>query len=173
MTEQLFENYWKHSFRTFYRTYFQELMAGALVGRWQRIDLIIVFFVAITASGSAISGGALWNQPGGKVAWATLAGIVSIASIAHAVAGVPSRLKQQEELRRAFAELRIDIDTFQQQLTIGLSDDQARSQFEHLRGRYRKLTGSASPDIVYTSKLSLKIQGQLNKILKAEGYIND
>jgi hypothetical protein len=173
MTKHIFEHYWNNSFKTYYRTYFQELVAGELVGRWQRIDLVIVFFVALTASGSAISGSALWNQPGGKVAWATLAGIVSLASIAHAVAGVPSRLKQQEELRRAFAELRIDIDSFQQELTIGITDEQARTQYEQLRARYKKLTGSASPDIVYTEKLSKKIQKGLDSIMAAEGYIHE
>jgi hypothetical protein len=173
MTQHIFENYWKNSFKTYYRTYFQELVAGELVGRWQRIDLIIVFFVALTASGSAISGSALWNQPGGKVAWATLAGVVSLASIVHATVGVPNRLKQQEELRRSFAELRIDIDSFQQELTIGITNEQARTQYDQLRGRYKKLTGSASPDIAYTQKLSKKIQKGLDSIMAAEGYINE
>lgn len=171
MSQNSKNTYWEPSFKTLYEAYFQELASGALVNRWERIHIITAFLVAVTASGSAVAGWAFWTEPGWRIIWAIIAGTACLISIGHGVLGVPGRIKEQEKLRRLFSELRIDIDTFRQQLTIGLDDDQASTQYDKLRHRLSQCTSGAHPEIAFTLGLRVKIQGDLNNILKKEGYI--
>lgn len=172
MSKEIIQTYWKPSFDTLYEAYFQELSSEALIGRWQRIDLSIAFLVATTASGSTIAGWILWSEPNWKSVWAIIAGIVSIAAIAHGVLGVPGRVKEQEELRREFCELRIDLETFRQQLNIDIDANQAYSQYTKLRERYSQIMGRAHPDnIAFRSGFRDEVQEKLNNILKEKVYI--
>jgi hypothetical protein len=68
----------KASLDTFYEAYFQELASGVLVGRWQRIDLTTSILVASTATGSTVTGWALWTMPGWKTLWVIAAGVATM-----------------------------------------------------------------------------------------------
>lgn len=170
MSRESIDAYWEPSFETLYQAHYQELASEALIRRWQRIDIGTGILVAATASGSAFAGWALWNQPHGKVIWAGIAGIASLASILHSVMGVPGRVKEQDELRRVFCELRVDLETFRQQLAIGLDSGQASGQYAKLRERLAQCMGRTRPDIGYTIGLRNQVQDQVNKRLKE--YIN-
>lgn len=102
--------------------------------------------------------------------WAGIAGIVSLASILHSVMGVLGRVKEQEELRRVFCELRVDLETFRQQLVIGLDSSKASGQYAKLRERLAQCMGRTRPDIGYTIGLRNRVQDQVNERLKE--YIN-
>jgi hypothetical protein len=109
MTKEDRETYWSLSFDTYYKAYYQELASQALAARWERIDVLTALLVAATASGSTLAGWALWSDVGWKVVWAGIAAVATITSILHGSLRVPSRLKEQEELRREFSGLRVDL----------------------------------------------------------------
>lgn len=172
MIQENIKDYLQPVFNTLYEAYYQELASESLIERWERIDLITAFLVAATTSGSAIAGWALWNTPTFKYVWAIIAAIASVASIAHGVIKVPTRVKEQEELRRIFAELRVDLETFWQQLRIGnIDNNTVRDKYEKLRERLSQCIGRTHPDIAYTIGFRKKIQDHLNKKLNDKGYI--
>ncbi len=70
---------WKASFKTYYNAYFQELVAKLLVSRWQVLDGFTKVLVALTATGSVVSGWALWSEPYLKTVWGVLAGSAALA----------------------------------------------------------------------------------------------
>lgn len=156
---------------TFYETYFQEKASRALLGRWQKIDVTTSILVASTATGSTVAGWTLWTLPTWKGVWIIAAGFAAVAAIVHGAMTVPSRVKDQEELRRGFSELRVDLETFLQQITINPSDADSAKRFETLRERYAQTISKAPPDIAYTKRLRLKVQGELNTELKERGYL--
>jgi hypothetical protein len=161
---------WQSSYETLYDTWYQELASEALLVRWERIDITASGLTGVTASGSAVAGWALWSDPGGKIVWAALAGIASVAAIAHGVLRVASRVKQQEELRRLFGVLRVDLETFRQLLT-GLTPTEAAAKYDVLRQRFGQCFAQAHPCIAYTRRLRNRVQSRLNEQLRAKGYM--
>ncbi len=159
------------SWETLYETYYQEIASESLAALWERTDVIVLFLVALTTSGSAVAGWALWSISGWKVLWIILAGIASIASIAHTSMRVPSRVKEQEELRNKFAKLRFDLETFWQELKIGLNEEQAKTRYKELREKASECIAQAHPDILYTMRFRRGIQERLNETLKQKGYL--
>lgn len=164
-------SYFENSFETFYDSYFQELASEALISKWQVIDKTTAFLVAATASGSALAGWALWNAPGWKMGWAAMAGIATVASIGHGVMGVPERVKTQAEVRRGFSKLRVDVETYRQRVKGGLEDGQVRQQYDELRERFGKLLSETPPDLIFGRRLRLKIQDELDCLLRKKGLI--
>ena len=173
MTKEDRETYWSLSFDTYYKAYYQELASQALAARWERIDVLTALLVAATASGSTLAGWALWSDVGWKVVWAGIAAVATITSILHGSLRVPSRLKEQEELRREFSGLRVDLDTFRQFLRIPETEapDHVKENYERLRQRLGSLWGRARPDIAYTGRLRDAVQKQLDEVLKEQGAI--
>lgn len=170
MSPTLKETLLKHGFTTFYEAYFQELSSQELVSRWQVIDMTTAFLIAVTASGSAVAGWALWTAPAGKFSWAVIAGITPVASIIHGVMGVPRQVKEQEDFRRRFCVIRVDGETYLQQLDAGLDEERARTALDELRKRLAQAVADVSPSVIFTKRFRRKIQGQLNELLKGRGY---
>ena len=161
--------YWKQSYETFYKVAFQEALSAALADRWLRADTVINILVAVTASSSAIAGWALWQQPGGNRIWLIIAGLVSILSIIHGGIQVPTRLKEQEDYRRQLSRLRVDLETFRQKLELGLGTVELfEKSYTELRSRYADLIYRAPSDIANTHRFRVKIQTQVNEVLKGE-----
>lgn len=171
MNQNKIETYWNLSYETLYDSYYQELMSEALTRRWKWIDIATTFLVAATASGSAIAGWSLWSTLDGRFVWVIFAGIASVASIAHGVMGVPTRVKEQEDLRHMFSELRIDLETFRQQLKLYPDVKQVESQYNELRKKYAQCKGRTSPDIAIIFGFRKKVQHNLDNILKERGDI--
>ncbi len=109
---------WQATFETYYDSYFQELSANRLLERWERFDDATKVLVALTASGSAIAGWTLWNEPGLKYVWATLAGSAAVMSVVHAALKVPERLARHFDSKSEFSGLRIALETFRHQMQI-------------------------------------------------------
>jgi len=86
---------WTATFDTYYDAYYEELLAAALVRRWQRVDAFTKVLVALTASGSAVAGWTLWSQPGFKTSWTFIAGIAALLSILHSTLNVADRVKAE------------------------------------------------------------------------------
>ena len=112
MVEDTRDKLWELVFETFYDSYYEEIVADKLVYRWQLFDQISKVLIALTASGSAVSGWALWNQPAFRNIWVTLAGLGAVLSIIHAALSVSSRLKEWRDVKTSFVVLRIDFGDF-------------------------------------------------------------
>jgi len=172
MSQINIETYRKISFEMFYESFFQELLSEALTRRWNMIDLATKLLIAFTASGSAIAGWSLWNTPGGKFFWVMIAGVASISSIANGVMGVPTRVKEQEEIRQVFLKLRVDLEMFRQRLKLKSDPEQlVISQYTELQDIYTKCMGQLNSDIALTIGLRKDVQSNLNELLKEKGYI--
>lgn len=165
------DSYWQSTFDTLYDVWYQELASESLLVRWERIDTITAFLAAITASGSAVAGWALWTQPSWKFVWVVLAGIVGVVVIIHGVLRIPSRVKAQGELHKLFLQLRVDIQTFRQQLETGLKADEAQERFSELRNRLSQCINLTHPDIAYTTGFRKNIQKELDDVLRRKKYI--
>lgn len=158
---------WQVSFETYYDVYFQEMVADRLVGRWQRADEVTKLIVALTASGSAVSGWALWSEPHLKVLWAVFAGAAAAFSIGHSTLGVPARLKDLGELKRRFAGVRIDLETMRYAMRIDpeFPLDEFATKFGELRQKYADGFQLLKNDILETRRFDNAIQDELNRQL--------
>jgi hypothetical protein len=173
MTLEERENYWKLSFESYYESYFQELASEALLARWDRIDVVTAFLIAFTASGSAIAGWTMWNEPGWRALWVLIAAIASVFSVVHGVMRVAARIREQEELRGSFSQLRTEFETFRHFLRLSNTDssERVRSRYEKLRENLGGLRRRSRPDIAYTTRLRQRVQNNLNSILTDRGVI--
>jgi hypothetical protein len=165
------EELWRASFETYYDSLFEEVTADALITRWASVDEVTKLLVMVTASGSAVSGWALWNQPGYRMLWVVLSGVAALLSIVHTALGVPGRIKTHAEDKRRFASLRTDLETFryrirvqQDQLDVG----QFTREFLEYRKRYSENVQLLGNDIARTLRFELKMQGEVNARLKNE-----
>jgi hypothetical protein len=161
---------WQLSFRTYYEAYFQELLAEKLINRWQRFDEPSRALVALTASGSAVSGWALWAQPGFRAAWVILAGGSAVLATLHATLNVPGRLKDQADFRRQFSGLRLDLETFRDHMRLepNFAMDQFTAKFDELRGRYSNAYQLLKNDFFLTQGLETECQDILDQRLADE-----
>ncbi len=159
---------WQVSFETYYDAYFQELVADGLINDWQRVDEITRLLVALTASGSAVSGWALWTEPHFRLAWVFLAGAAAVLAIVHATLGVSGRLKDQGELKRRFSGLRTDLETFRYRMRVNrdfpLADFSA--EFAEFRRRYSDAVQLLKNDLLETRAFDTRCQGVLNERLR-------
>jgi hypothetical protein len=159
---------WEKVFETYYDSYFCELVADKLVSRWQATDDITKLLVALTASGSAVSGWAFWQDSTLKWAWAAVAGVGALLSIEHASLGVSGRLKDWQDIKRDFSWLRVNLETFRQRMEI---DPQFPiKEFTDEHAEYRRQLGDLVPrqknDILRTRSLRRSAQSELNQALR-------
>jgi hypothetical protein len=165
------DQYWQPSYDTYYDCYFQELSSEEIGSRWQRIEMVSGILTGVTTSGSAIAGWTLWTMPGWKYLWAGLAAAAALISIPHSVMGVPRRVKEQEEIRQLFSQLRVDLETFRQQLRVNQGDEKMSGVYQKLRERFAQAMARAHPDIAFTAGLRRSVQNKLNEILERRGVI--
>ena len=161
---------WERAFDTYYESFFYELVSDRVVNRWQITDDITKVLVALTASGSAISGWILWQDPNLKFVWASLAGFGSVLSIVHASLGVPSRLKDWQEISSSFTSLRIEMETFRHTMEFDPNFDiaDATKKYEDCRKRFGEFLQRQKNDILHTEKLRLRAQEDLDSKLGDE-----
>lgn len=158
-------------YRTLYEAYFQELAAEALIRRWQAADTFMGILVAVTASGSAIAGWPLWSLSWGKFLWSAIAGVASLGALVHDRLQVPNQLKEWEELRRLFGELRFDLESLWLDMGGGnLNVAKAQERYDALRKRERELMSRTPSPFLLTKGLIATVQDELNETLKARGY---
>lgn len=165
------EELWKACFDTYYDSLFEEMTADALITWWGSLDEVTKVLVAITASGSAVSGWALWSQPAYKVFWLICSGVAALLSVMHTALGVPGRIKAHAEDKRRFAALRTDLETFRYRMRVdqdGFDVGQFTKEFLEYRRRYSENTQLVSSDMVRTSRLEVRMQSKLNVRLQNE-----
>jgi hypothetical protein len=160
---------WPARYAAFYVAYYQELLTGSVIERWQKIDLGISLLVALTASGSAISGLAWWSTASGKPIWALLAATASLGAIFHSTARVPNHLKEQGEARRVFSFLRGKLQFILFKMTSDGDGDELESEYEELQGKLVELMSKLDPDLAATLRLRNKTQDELKRLLHQLG----
>jgi hypothetical protein len=159
---------WKAVYDTWYLAAYNEQIAEALVARWQRVDDWTKVLTAITASGSAIAGWALWNEAGFKTLWVVIAGIGAVASIVGSALGTPSRLKDWGDSKREFTVLKLDLETFQYEMRINPEFDieAFTKRFNDYRARLADAICRIKNDILSTSRFAINCQTALDERLK-------
>lgn len=58
---------WEATYKTYFESFNMEIAAQNLIDRWQIVDELTKVLVALTASGSAVAGWTMWNNPNLKI----------------------------------------------------------------------------------------------------------
>jgi hypothetical protein len=158
---------WDAVWGVYYNTYFQEVLAERLVLRWQRFNEASKVLIALTASGSALSGWALWSDPGFKVLWALLAGIGAILAIVHKSLDVSGKLFDWGSSRSQFSIIRIDFQKLINRLRINprFAIKESTAQLDALTDRYSEAYKQTKMDAFLTGKLRISVQEELNSLV--------
>jgi len=164
------EQLWRAAFDTYYDAFFEEMIADSLISLWASLDEVAKILVALTASGSAVSGWVFWTQPGYRSLWLFLSGTAAVLSIVHTALGVPGRIKAHGEDKRRFTSLRMDLETFRYRMRAAPDFNMAEVSNEFLgyRTRYSENAQLACSDIIRMLSLEKKIQSRLNERLRNE-----
>ena len=159
---------WEATYKTYYETFYLEIAAQSLIGRWQIVDDMTKVLVALTASGSTVSGWVMWENPNMRYAWLIIAGLSAVLAIVHSALSVSSRLKHWGEAKQLFASLRIDLETIMHRMTINpeFSLQEFTAEFNTNRKRYSEGVQKQVHDILWTENLERKSRGALQKRLE-------
>jgi len=161
---------WNAAFDTYYEAYYEEFCADNLINRWQKLDEITKVLVALTASGSAVSGWALWKETQYRPLWPALAGVAAVLAIVNASLHVSERIKDSSEMKRLFTSLRIDLETFRYRMRLdpNFSIADFTKEFSAFRDRYSSNMQHLKNDFARTKGMQEKSQSQVDKILEPE-----
>ena len=161
---------WEKAFESYYDTYYEEVLAGAILRRWIWVDTATKVLVAVTASSSAVAGWAMWSQPGPKELWLFLAGTAALLSIIHASLGVAERVKNWDDIARSFFDVRVQLENFRNRMCVNpeFSVETYLCRLEDLRRLYAETVGRAPDDILQTSALERTCQTNVNARLAGE-----
>jgi hypothetical protein len=162
---------WDRSWDVLYKAHFYELTAEHVVSRWEKIDITVIFLMTATASGSAVAGWSLWNNPDWRIVWLAIAGLASVISIGHGAVAVPRRIKEQEKIRRTFSWVRVNLETLRRNLdgdTESKEAKQALERFHELEKEFDRAVADSPKDIALTVKLRNRVQDELDLRLKKE-----
>jgi len=155
---------WVASFETYYDAFYEERLADALINKWGQLDDFTKIIVALTASGSAISGWALWGEQGWKIIWLACSGLAALLSIVHTALAVPNRIKAHADDKRRFAQLRTSLETFRYRLKVEQFDaEMFNKEFVDFRKVYGDDISLLNNDTFRTRRFEMKIQMQVNE----------
>ncbi len=162
-----FGELWKAVFETYYDAFYNEILADKLINRWQIVDDSSKILVAATASGSAISGWALWNEPAYRRIWVLIAGTSAVLGIIHGSLGVAHRLKDWGEIKRTFAGLRINLETLQYRMKFDFkaTNREFKREFIKYRRQYANAVQSLKNDVMLRRGLEVVSQKELDRKL--------
>lgn len=158
---------WETCFKTYYECYFEEMVADHLLYRWCLLDDVNKWLIAITASGSAVSGWVLWSDPSFKSIWIILASISAFLAITHSALGVQQRIKNWEASKKSFVNLRIEFGWLRQDMSMNPDFDieNVRRRMESLRNQYGEEMSRLSPDTLRNRRLENRVQDKLNQTI--------
>ena len=160
---------WTDRYTAFYDAYYHETLAAFVVGRLQKIDLLINLLVAVTALASAISGAVWWNQAQWKWVWISLAATAALGAIFHAIARVGLHLQRQGEFRRDFSLIRSNLQIVLFKMTSDGDSEELESEFVEIRNKLAKYISKLGPNIAATPYLREKARRDLDNSLKKLG----
>ncbi|ATD08270.1 hypothetical protein SIO17_14520 [Pseudoalteromonas piscicida] len=158
---------WESTWNAYYDAYYHEILISILAGRWEFFDIVSKILIALTASGSAIAGWQLWGEEGFKQIWVTIAAVASLLSIVHAALQVQQKLENNTKLAANFTNLRIELETFQEQMAIFPDFDVTNynKTFLQLKSRLKTYSTNYNPDLLSSKSMQESAQKKLNKRL--------
>jgi hypothetical protein len=158
------------AFHLFYDSFYQECAADAMVNRWQYLDEVVKVLVALTATGSAVSGWALWQSPSFRSVWAVIAGVGAMLAIIHTALGVSGRLREWGHIKRYFTDLRYDLETFAagMELDENVAVELCRAEVMRCYDRLKEGIELVRNDILFTGRLGKKVQRGLDERLNED-----
>lgn len=156
---------WQASFEIFYETYFEEILSELLIKKWMRIDYSVRILIAITASGSAVAGWTLWENPNFKIVWVIISGAAALFGIIHTTLAVPNMLKEHINSNKGFTTLRHELENFRNDLNLDPNFDvqEKNNEYKQLKRKYTELCNNSPHDILSTDNLSHKAQDLLDE----------
>jgi hypothetical protein len=159
---------WNATWKSYYETYFQEILSEKLVFRWQRFDELSKVIIALTASGSALSGWALWNQADFKVVWAMLAGIGAILAVFHKSLEVSHKISDWVSSRSQFCLLRFDYEILLNKMRFDpdFSVEECSEDLDDLLRRFAESYQKIKVDAFLTGRLRNKAQDELDTFIQ-------
>ena len=159
---------WQHTIETYYCVYYEEVAAEILINYWQLLDEFSKIIIAITASGSAISGWTLWNKPEYRISWLVIAGLGSLLAIIHSTLSVSNRIENWNDTKKYFSSLRLDIEKFLSKITI--TNESTYKEYSNIRDRYKEGMQKKKNDILWTNFLEKKAQKNLDLKIENNQY---
>ena len=166
--EQLtWERMWNELYDRYYRAYFEELRAERLISIWNPVDTICRVLIACTASGSAISGWALWQQEGFRSCWTVIAGITAFIAIGYSVIGISERYREASVLHSDFSNLRMKLEEMRTKMSTMQYDSLSiyKHEFTKLIETYSDVVSRRKPSILISDSMETTLQVKLNKRL--------
>jgi hypothetical protein len=155
---------WNLTWRSYYNTYFQEVLSERLTLRWQRFDEFSKVLIALTASGSALSGWALWNETEFKILWAILAGVGALLAIFHKSLDVSHKISDWGSSRSQFCLLRFEYEILMNKMQIdpNFPVEECNKNLDNLIKRFADSYQKIKVDAFLTGRLKNKAQDELD-----------
>ena len=162
---------WNSAWETFYDSYYYSILFSLISKRWQLVDFYTRLIVAMTASGSAIAGWALWNDDDFKILWIILAGFASIISIIHSTLNINEKIKHYTLLNNNMSNVQLEFESFRQEMRVypEFHINDFFNKHTELREKYQKALELNTPDLLSTDYMQNKAQGILNTKLNIKG----
>ena len=161
------DHMWDELYARFYEAYFEELRGEHLISIWNPIDTTCRVLLAITASGSAVSGWALWQMDGFRAYWTVIAGFTALVAIIYTVIGVSDRLREVSVQHSDFRGLRFQLEDLRTKMNILQFDSFSiyKHEFSKLIHAYSEATSRGKPSLLISDRRERIIQDRLDKKL--------
>lgn len=163
---------WAAASKTWFMIAFNEAFTEAVAGRWKVFDDVSKVIIALTASGSAVAGWALWQMPDYRTAWLVAAGAGAVLAILSTALGVAARLKDWDDSRREFSVLQNDVGTFRDRMRITPDFDVVTitKEYVEFRRRYGEVAQRLRHDLLATTRLKNACQDRITALAVQEGW---
>lgn len=164
---------WREMFDKYYDVFYQEMLLDRLVNRWLHLDIFFRLIVAVSASGSAISGWAIWSQPDGKVVWIIISSIAALVAVIYGTIPINQLIKDGNTSHSEFSRLRTKFE----QLIMRFKMDEGENLNKHaedlkvLINEASDLWGKSIRFPMIGRKLREETQSDLNQILASKDLI--
>ncbi len=163
MNEDAKDLIWQYTYELYFDCYFEELLMYYLSGRWIKIDIVVRILMALTASGSTISGWALWQNPNFKPIWAIIAGITALLAIIYVTLNVTEKVKLYTQAFKDFLQLRHKLQQLRNDLAIdpNFSIEDMNTKLKAYGEIYASVCSQSAYDIFNTKKLKKNTQKEI------------
>jgi hypothetical protein len=162
---------WEESFGTYYDVYYEEMLTEAIINWWLVVDEVVTILVGLTVVICLLlfSRGQPPNGDHKNICVSIILFPVFWAMF-HIILNVPERLKNHGESARRLMTLRINLETFRNQMRINpdFPIDKFTNKFTELRQNFLNNMQLVKPDILKIAWLKHKIHAELNTKLQNE-----
>ena len=161
---------WEESFGTYYDVYYEEMLTEAIINWWLVVDEVVTILIG---GAVAICSPFLLRQfPNGdyKNIWVSIVWFLVFWAMLHLFLNVPERLKNHGNSLRRFLILRINLETFRDEIRINPDFPiyKFTNKFTELHQNFLNNMQLVKPDFLKIAWLEHKIKNDLNAKLQNE-----